>query len=127
FPRHDEPQRSRVVTGWEVAARRLAGRRRVRVHPRQAAEALCGRERHRAVRSGRARAAVPYDCRLVLYLVAALVIGHSVQGRPLRAYEVGNPKSAEKVLVVGCIHGNECAGTAVVTLLERTRPRFDLW
>jgi len=63
----------------------------------------------------------------VLHLVAALVIGHSVLGRPLRAYEVGNPKSAEKVLVVGCIHGNECAGNAVVALLERTRPRFDLW
>jgi murein peptide amidase A len=63
----------------------------------------------------------------VLHLVAALVIGHSVLGQPLRAYEVGNPKSAEKVLVVGCIHGNECAGTEVVTLLEHTRPRFDLW
>jgi protein MpaA len=64
---------------------------------------------------------------VVLHLVAALVIGHSVQGRPLRAYEVGNAKSAEKVLVVGCIHGNECAGTGVVAVLERAHPRFDLW
>ncbi len=64
---------------------------------------------------------------MVLHLVAALVIGHSVLGRPLRAYEVGNPKSPEKVLVVGCIHGNEPAGIPVVTRLERTHPSFDLW
>ena len=63
----------------------------------------------------------------MLHVLAALVIGHSVQGRPLRAYEVGNPKSPEKVLVVGCIHGNEPAGVPVVSRLERTRPSFDLW
>ena len=63
----------------------------------------------------------------MLHVVAALVIGHSVQGRPLRAYEVGNPKSTEKVLVVGCIHGNEPAGIPVVTRLERSHPSFDLW
>jgi murein peptide amidase A len=63
----------------------------------------------------------------VLHVVAAIVIGHSVQGRPLRAYEVGDPKSTEKVLVVGCIHGNEPAGIPVVTRLERSHPSFDLW
>jgi protein MpaA len=32
------------------------------------------------------------------------------------------------VLVVGCIHGNECAGTAVTRRLVRgAPPRFDLW
>jgi murein peptide amidase A len=59
--------------------------------------------------------------------VAALVIGHSVQGRPLRAIELGDPMSPQRVLVVGCIHGNECAGLAVVDLLRRSRPGFDLW
>jgi len=63
----------------------------------------------------------------VLHVVAAVVIGHSVQGRPLRAYEVGDPKSPEKVLVVGCIHGDECAGMPVVWRLARTHPSFDLW
>jgi protein MpaA len=64
---------------------------------------------------------------MVLHALAALVIGHSVLGQPLRAYEVGNPKSPEKVLVVGCIHGNEPAGIAIATRLERAHPSFDLW
>jgi murein peptide amidase A len=59
--------------------------------------------------------------------VAALVIGHSVQGRPLRALELGDPTSPQRVLVVGCTHGDECAGLAVVELLRRSRPAFDLW
>jgi murein peptide amidase A len=63
----------------------------------------------------------------VLHVVAAVVIGHSVQGRPLRAYEVGDRKSGEKILVVGCIHGDERAGIPVVTRLERAHPSFDLW
>jgi protein MpaA len=64
---------------------------------------------------------------VVLHALAAIVIGHSVLGQPLRAYEVGNPASPDKVLVVGCIHGNEPAGIAVVSRLERTHPSFDLW
>ena len=59
--------------------------------------------------------------------VATIVFGHSVQGRPLRALEVGDPRSAHRVLVVGCIHGNESAGMPVVWQLARSRPRFDLW
>jgi murein peptide amidase A len=64
---------------------------------------------------------------VVLQLLTAVVIGHSVQGRPLRAYEVGEPASATKVLVVGCIHGNERAGIPVARRLSRTHPSFDLW
>ena len=45
----------------------------------------------------------------------------------MRAYEVGNPKSPDKVLVVGCIHGNEPAGIPIASQLERTHPSFDLW
>lgn len=59
--------------------------------------------------------------------VVALVIGHSVQGRPLRAIEVGDRTSSTRVLVVGCIHGNECAALPVIRDLERAHPRFDLW
>jgi protein MpaA len=59
--------------------------------------------------------------------LAALLIGTSVQGRPLQAYEVGDPSSTKTVLVVGCIHGDECAGLDVVRRLRRSRPRFDLW
>jgi protein MpaA len=60
---------------------------------------------------------------------SAEVVGHSVQGRPIRAYRLGDERSPHTVLVVGCIHGNECAGTAVTRkLLRRPAPvGFDLW
>jgi protein MpaA len=55
------------------------------------------------------------------------VYGRSEDGRPLRAVELGFP-GPEKVLVIGCIHGTECAGTAVVRRLARSMPPlFDLW
>jgi protein MpaA len=59
--------------------------------------------------------------------LTAIVFGHSVQGRPLRALELGDRTSTHRVLVVGCIHGDECAGMPVVWQLARSRPRFDLW
>jgi protein MpaA len=67
----------------------------------------------------------------LLALAAAVVhlVGHSVQGRRIVAYELGDPAAARKVLVVGCIHGNECAGIAVVDRLRRLGPLegVDLW
>ena len=58
-------------------------------------------------------------------LAAAAVIGWSVQHRPIELYHVhGN---GPRVLVVGCIHGNECAGVAVVHALLHTHPHEDLW
>jgi len=46
-----------------------------------------------------------------------LAIGRSVEGHPLRAWRIGNPRARRRVLVVGCVHGNECAGTAVTARL----------
>lgn len=45
------------------------------------------------------------------------VIGHSVKGRAIVAYERGDPR-APAVLVVGVIHGNEQAGLAVTRRLR---------
>jgi protein MpaA len=56
---------------------------------------------------------------------AAAVVGHSWQHRPIQLLHLPGP--GPRVLVVGCIHGNECAGIAVVAALERTHPREDLW
>jgi murein peptide amidase A len=54
------------------------------------------------------------------------VSGHSVQGRPIRAFELRGGSRA--VLVVGCIHGDETAGISVTRLLERRAvPGVDLW
>jgi murein peptide amidase A len=52
-----------------------------------------------------------------------------VLGRRIDAVEVGVPRSRRKVLVVGCIHGDEAAGIAIARRLQRGhRPRrTDLW
>ncbi len=47
------------------------------------------------------------------------LLGRSSQGRPIRATVVGDREAANRVLVVGCIHGNECAGIAVTRRLAR--------
>jgi beta-N-acetylhexosaminidase len=49
-------------------------------------------------------------------------IGHSEQGRPIRAMRVGSARARVKVMVVGTIHGNEQAGRAVVARLRRAHP-----
>ena len=49
-------------------------------------------------------------------------IGKSVRGLPIKLTIVGDPNAARKVLVVGCIHGNERAGEAVVRRLRTETP-----
>ena len=58
-----------------------------------------------------------------------LLLGRSVDGRRIEGVELGDPHSRTKLLVVGCIHGNECAGLAIVRALERlpTPSGLDLW
>lgn len=58
-----------------------------------------------------------------------VVFGHSVDGRPLVAWTVGSDHARRRVLVVGCIHGNECAGLAITSALRhRPVPRgVQLW
>jgi len=57
------------------------------------------------------------------------VFGQSVRDRPLVVRRLGDPGSARRVLVVGCIHGNECAGRRVTRRLAhgRTPRQFGLW
>ena len=60
-----------------------------------------------------------------MLLVAALLtitIGHSVHGRPIVVHRVGPADAPRRVLVVGCIHGNECAGMAVTRALRAATP-----
>jgi protein MpaA len=57
-----------------------------------------------------------------------VMLGRSGDGRPIDAIEVGNPRAAIRVLVFGCIHGNETAGIAIARALERVAPRdLDVW
>jgi murein peptide amidase A len=59
-----------------------------------------------------------------------VLLGHSVDGRAIRALRLGEPESPRKALVIGVIHGDEGAGLRVVRQLRR---RFsdiqglDLW
>ena len=47
-----------------------------------------------------------------------VVLGRSVDGRPIAAFVGGTPSASRRVLVVGCIHGNEQAGVAVTSVLR---------
>jgi murein peptide amidase A len=42
------------------------------------------------------------------------VVGHSAEDRPIGLRQLGDPSIAAKVLVVGCIHGDECAASKIV-------------
>ena len=54
------------------------------------------------------------------------MLGRSERGRPIMAIHAGDPNGLP-VLVVGCIHGNECAGIPVARALERVHTNLDLW
>ena len=49
-------------------------------------------------------------------------LGHSADGRPIGVRQYGDPSLDGEVLVVGCIHGTECAGIAVARRVRRLEP-----
>ena len=58
-----------------------------------------------------------------------VMLGRSEHGRPVVAWEVGDPSRSRKALVVGCIHGNEPAGIAIADALALVPApgKTDLW
>lgn len=52
-----------------------------------------------------------------------------MSGRPITATELGDPDTPSKLLVVGCIHGDEPAGIAIARRLSRLTvpPESDTW
>jgi murein peptide amidase A len=56
-------------------------------------------------------------------------VGHSLQGRPIAATLSGEPDAPLRVLVVGCVHGDEPAGIGVARRLVASPPlrRAALW
>jgi murein peptide amidase A len=58
--------------------------------------------------------------------VQRIPLGRSELGRPIVAYRIGDPQGLP-VLVVGCIHGDECAGIPIAQALERVHTQLDLW
>ena len=57
----------------------------------------------------------------------AMTLGRSERGRPIVAVRLGDPAARRRVLVVGCIHGDECAGIGVTRRLESATTGADLW
>lgn len=47
------------------------------------------------------------------------MIGHSLRGRSITAVVLGPDTAPRKILLVGCIHGNECAGIRILSALAR--------
>jgi len=66
------------------------------------------------------RKAIPND--------TEIEFGRSVQNRPLTFIRRGNPNGV-RVLVVGCLHGNECAGLPILDILKSmpAPSNIDLW
>ena len=58
-----------------------------------------------------------------------LVLGYSAEHRPIVAFHIGDPDNARRILVVGCIHGNEPGGIAIARQLVTSAPvaEVDLW
>jgi murein peptide amidase A len=57
---------------------------------------------------------------------APRLLGRSEQGRPIFVVRVGDP-TGPRVLVFGCIHGNETAGIPIARALERAHTGDDVW
>ena len=58
-----------------------------------------------------------------------VTIGRSVNGQRIRAIRGGDVGSQRSVLVVGCIHGNECAGRRIIRRLRNMPPpdNLEIW
>jgi protein MpaA len=86
-------------------------------------------KRHR-----RSRLAAPAACLALIACMATglftevaaaaerTVIGHSLRGRPIVATLRGDPQAPERVLVIGCVHGDEPAGMRVARRLLASAP-----
>lgn len=57
------------------------------------------------------------------------VIGHSVKGRPIKAWRIGDPTSPKKVVLVATMHGDEAGPAAILKNLRDGRPvsGADIW
>jgi murein peptide amidase A len=85
---------------------------------------------HRAQLAVRAQAASNHAAPTTAPLTRRrLLLGYSVEHRPIVAHEIANGDARVRLLVVGCIHGNEPAGIAVARRLDAMAvpPGVELW
>jgi hypothetical protein len=63
-------------------------------------------------------------------VIRSKLLGHSVTGRPIVAYQLGNPYSRKKAVILGEMHGDEPAGVTLVRSIlhqKRAVSGLDLW
>jgi len=62
-------------------------------------------------------------------VVQVKVIGHSVKGRPIYAWRVGNPDAKVKAVAMSVMHGNETAPRQILRAIRDGKPvtGVDLW
>jgi protein MpaA len=75
-------------------------------------------------------AAAPARAHVPTPVIRTKLLGYSVKGRPIKAYELGNPYSHTKALILGEMHGDEPAGVTLVRSIIRAHyavTGIDLW
>lgn len=62
-------------------------------------------------------------------IIAVRIIGHSAKGRPIRAYRIGDPTAARKVVFIGAMHGDERGPSEILLNLRDGAPitGADIW
>jgi murein endopeptidase len=109
-----------------------AGAAKVFVGPRtglrgdpRVVQSLAHHDNHLHVRLGASRA----RARLGRAAAMRRLLGRSALGRPIWLHRIGPVDARRRVLVVGCIHGDECAGVGVTRrlLAARTPPETAWW
>ncbi len=56
------------------------------------------------------------------------IVGHAVSGAPILAYVVGDPATRRRILLVGCVHGDERQGEVITRRLRtETPPTGTVW
>src|SRR5437016_740418 len=127
-PRHATAPTTTAKTHFLMLPLQSIGAPRADPPPRRPSKSTDNR-RGRMVK---AAAALLWATLLLLFAPAAradsvMLLGRSVDGRPISAREVGDP-GGTRILVVGCIHGNEPAGIAIARRLAQLSPaNIDLW
>ena len=94
----------RLLRGFPTAGRSRPGRRAASAAPAASAASAASAMPATVARSRR------------------VVIGHSVRGRPIVARVLGPDSAPRKLLLVGCIHGNECAGIRILSAVAAAPP-----
>jgi murein peptide amidase A len=64
----------------------------------------------------------PAASRIARVARRTVLIGRSVQGRRIIAHVIGPDAAPRRLLLVGCLHGNECAGLRILAALARRPP-----